>query len=297
MPSTIFPIADLLSSTVIVGDLRDKLTALIAQLPEPGFRDLTLHAVPGGLELHTILVALPDLDLQPFGPSGFGISVSDEGVPLAVSLSSSSARLRLEPTIVLRIPPDILRPAAGSPQTRVEISCPLRFDIAWEDSQPISFFALAPGGLSLSPAEIGNTGFTLAIDDFQLSLVPDDPLPAVLEAGFGQGFVGLYVHRAAIGLPPWFALQLPQAIVKDAAIGTQGFTGHVQLQLNSRVVSGGAGRPPRFQGNGSGTILGFAAAIDSLAIDIRANRFTGSSLAGKIFVAVHRFTSVVRRGV
>ncbi|HEY1231978.1 MAG TPA: hypothetical protein VGH22_01225, partial [Candidatus Binatia bacterium] len=73
MPSTIFPIADLLNSTVIAGDLRDKLTALIAQLPQPGFRDLTLHPIPGGLELHTILVAPPELVFQPFGPSGFGI--------------------------------------------------------------------------------------------------------------------------------------------------------------------------------------------------------------------------------
>ena len=282
--STIFPVADLLSSSVIPGDLRDKLTALIAQLPQPGFRDLTLHPVPGGLELHTILVAPPELVLQPFGPSGFGISLSDEGVPLAASLSSSSARLRVEPTIVLRIPPEILRPAAGSPQTRVEISCPLRFNITWEDSQPISFFALAPGGLSLSPAEIGTTGFTLALDDFQLSLVPHDPLPAVLEAGFGEGFVGLYVHRAVIALPQWFALQLPQMIVQDAAIGTQGFTGRVQLQLNPTVVPAGAGRPQRFEGDGSGTIFGFAAAIESLAVDIRANRFTGSSLAGKILL-------------
>jgi hypothetical protein len=165
-PSTIFPVTDQLSSAVIPGDLRDKLAALIAQLPQPGFRDLTLHPVPGGLELHTILVASPELILQPFGPSVFGITLSDDGVPLAASLSSSSARLRVEPTIVLRIPPEILRPAAGSPQTRVEISCPLRFDIAWEDSQPISFFALAPAGLSLSPAEIGTTGFTLALTTF-----------------------------------------------------------------------------------------------------------------------------------
>jgi hypothetical protein len=284
MLSTIFPLADLLTAAVVPGDLRDKLTALIADLPQPGFRDLTLHAVAGGLELHTILVPPPDLALEPFGPGGFGISLSDEGVPLAASLSSSSARLRLEPTIVLRIPPEILRPAAGSAQTRVEISCPLRFDIAWEDSQPFSFFALAPGGLSLSPAEIGTTGFTLAIDDFQLSLVPDDPLPAVLEAGFGEGFVGLYVQRAVIALPPWLALQLPQMIVQDAAIGTQGFTGRVQLQLNPTVVPASAGQPQRFQGEGSGTILGFAAAIESLAIDIRANRFTGSSLAGKILL-------------
>jgi hypothetical protein len=56
-PSTIFPLADLLTSAVIPGDLRDKLTALITQLPQPGFRDLTLHPIPGGLELHTILVA------------------------------------------------------------------------------------------------------------------------------------------------------------------------------------------------------------------------------------------------
>ena len=161
---------------------------------------------------------------------------------------------------------------------------PLRFDITWEDSQPISFFALAPGGLSLSPAEIGSTGFTLALDDFQLSLVPDDPLPAVLEAGFGEGFVGLYVHRAVIALPQWFALQLPQMIVQDAAIGTQGFTGRVQLQLNPTVVPAGACRPQRFEGDGSGTIFGFAAAIESLAVDIRANRFTGSSLAGKILL-------------
>src|SRR5262249_5265512 len=91
-------------------------------------------------------------------------------------------------------------------------------------------------------------------------------------------------HRAAIGLPPWFALQLPQAIVENAAIGTQGFTGRVQLQLNPRVVSAGAGRPQRFQGNGSGAIFGFAAAIDWVAIGVRANRFPGSSLAGKILL-------------
>src|SRR5207244_6878709 len=62
------------------------------------------------------------------------------------------------------------------------------------------------------------------------------------------------------------------------------FTGRVQLQLNPTVVPVGAGRPQRFEGEGSGTIFGFAAAIESLAIDIRANRCTGSSLAGKILL-------------
>lgn len=280
--NTLFPITALFSAIPLPPGLIDWLRVRIDQFDSLDLNDLVIETLSNGVDFSAALEMPAELKLEPAGPTGFALLL-DEAVVVRGRTASDAATLFFQNRIRLRFPPELLRPVDGQQQF-VELSATPRVRIHWTNLDGIDF-SVDAGALTLSPAMIGASGFIISADNVLLSLVPDAPLSQVIDAGFAEGFQGVYVERASVQFPAWFSISLAdQLVFEKSVIGTDGFTGHLEALFTPVFRPASAGQPQRFEGAGSGSLFGVSVALQSIAVDIRANQFTNSTLTGELLL-------------
>lgn len=130
---------------------------------------------------------------------------------------------------------------------------------------------------SLTPSRIGKSGFELEITEAKLDLSRQTNIPEATADGRSEDFVGVFIPRATLKLPPVFnhdADASSAAIVgRNLLIGTGGLSGRLALEAkdpddpHSALVRG------RF---GSGFELGLAA----IEVAFQQNAIIGSTITG-----------------
>ncbi|HKR22092.1 MAG TPA: hypothetical protein VJS17_05815, partial [Pyrinomonadaceae bacterium] len=285
-PNTLFPITVLFNAIPLPPGLIDWLRVRIESFDSLDLTDLVIETLSTGVDFSAAIEMPAEFKLEPAGPSGFALLL-DESVVVRGRTASDAATMFIQNRIRLRFPPELLRPADRQQQF-VELSATPRVRIHWNDFDGIDF-SVDAGALTLSPAMIGTSGFIISADNVLLSLVPDAPLSQVIDAGFAEGFQGVYVERASVQFPDWFSISLSapapdQLVFENSVIGTGGFTGHLEALFTPAFRPASAGRPQRFEGPGSGSLFGVSVALQSIAVDIRANQFSNSTLTGEILL-------------
>jgi hypothetical protein len=143
------------------------------------------------------------------------------------------------------------------------------------------FDIIVPTGapkLSLPPAQIGDTGLVIEVDDLSPYLARRQVRPAGLPADF-RGFTA---DSIKLHLPKDIAVPiLPQDLTfTDVRFGTDGFSGKVAGQW-APVFDTNASQ---FQGSGSGTLFGIPFGLSSLSFEFKQNAFVGSRLKGELLL-------------
>ena len=221
---------------------------------------------------------LDDLDLagteerlEQFLGGLFGGSVKDYFLKLITPRIDATLKLGA----AIRFPPNVLRPVAGSTSTASRLVFdPGTFTFSTEGG--IGYRAEMSVSLSPSPSQIGDTGFTIAIEKAKLDLSRTTNIPEATADGRPENFVGVYIENATITLPPFFN-QKPSTKTRLAGrkilAGTGGLSGTVQLE----AVDPTDPTPALIEGKfGSGFEIG----LSSASVTFRQNVIEKSSLRG-----------------
>ena len=211
-----FPISAFFDAVPVSPDLIDWLRVRIEGFDSLDFCDLVVEPVSGGVDFSAAFVTPLEFKIEPAGPTSFALLL-DEFVFVRGRASADSTSILIEDRIRLRFPPEILRPA--NQQGFVELSMTPRVQVHWNDSTGINF-TVDVDALALSPAMIGRSGFIISADGVLLSLVPDAPLSEVIDAGFSEGFQGVYIERASVELPAWLSVAPTQPPLSPALTST-----------------------------------------------------------------------------
>lgn len=191
----------------------------------------TTSETPGGSIYDFTLAVDKEIALRIPGiePFYFFIGSNTEG------LLFLPAKLTLEPTFTfafttrlgLRFEPTFLKPADPA-QAHVELTLDAYLSIDENLNLGISF----PGGLSLERCYIGETGIAATFNNLYIDLARDSTATdLILEAGYDDTFVGIFVEEAILELPDDLAEAFPESIrLENAAIGSGGLSGSVSLE-------------------------------------------------------------------
>jgi hypothetical protein len=252
------------------------------------FADAVIQPVEDGHRF-AIRLAGPSDDTTLVNLGGITV-LADAAHPISVSGVSSEAAVDLTLTggVLLRLPPQVLRLAHSSASNGaafVDLAFRPELRLRWHLGEQPSFDLRMPEGITLPPSRITGTDFVISAVGVRASLDPDRTLPQIMDAGFGEGFIGLYADAADLQLPRWLDLALPSTLgVRRCAIGNAGVTGKVEATFSNSLVPAADGQPARFVGPGAGSLFGLSIGVQSLVVDIRANRFSGSSIGGGVLL-------------
>ncbi|MCK5244022.1 MAG: hypothetical protein KAJ90_02045 [Desulfobacterales bacterium] len=285
---TPIPLSTILADDVFPNAFLQQLRTWITQLDELTFVDAVFNSSGNEHRFALRLMHLP-LTFAPFGTNSFALQLDQTTPPIVHGcVQGRAVDLNLTCGLKLQIPPEILRPAlstSGETTELVELSFLLKLRVKWALGLQPDIEIDVPKGVSLSPACIGTSGFVVSADNILLSLIPNKPLPQVVDAGFGTDFVGLYIGHAEVRLPDWLAIPAPPTITfSRTIIGTTGFSGTAQANFNLSFIPASGTTPAHFTGQAAGTFLGIPMGLDSLGLAITKNRFSSSTLTGQILL-------------
>ncbi len=136
-------------------------------------------------------------------------------------------------------------------------------------------------GASLDPAQIGNTGFEIEITEARLDISRTTNIPEATADGRPDDFVGVFVEKATLKLPPLFhqddGSSTAAIVGRKLLIGTGGLSGSVGLEALDPNDSTPALIKGRF-----GT--GFEIGLSAVSLDFQQNAITGSEIKGYMLI-------------
>lgn len=162
----------------------------------------------------------------------------------------------------------------------------LRFDagtLRFDSENGISFDADMSVSLN-TQSQIGNTGLSVEITNARLDISKDGNIVEADMDGRASGFVGVYVERAAIGLPAkWFRQEAGQTLSifgEKMLIGTGGFSGTIGLEADDghELTEDDALRC--LIGGENGIEIGFR----HFDLTLKQGMFTGTNIGGYIVI-------------
>jgi len=287
-PLTPLPLPDLLQGPLVPGSFLPWVREWFANLDAMTFADAIIQPDEEGNRFAIRLVGPAD-DMALVAVAGIAI-LADAVYPISVSGTSSEAAVDLTLTggVLLRLPPQVLHAPdgpAGAGADFVDLAFRPELRMRWHVGQQPTFDLRLAEGITLPPSQITGTDFVISAAGVRVSLDPDRPLPQVVDAGFSEGFVGLYADAADLQLPRSLDIALPSTLsIRRCAIGSAGVSGRVEATFTNSLSPAAGGEPARFVGPGTGSLFGLSVGVGSLVLDIRANRFSGSSITGRLLL-------------
>jgi hypothetical protein len=130
---------------------------------------------------------------------------------------------------------------------------------------------------SLTPSQIGQTGFEIAITGAKLDISRTTNIPEATADGRPEDFVGVFIEEAAIKLPPFFnedtGTSSAKLTGKKLLIGTGGLSGSIALE----ALDPDSPTPAMVKGKfGSGFEIGLSA----VSVTFQQNAITASEIKG-----------------
>ena len=183
--------------------------------------------------------------------------------------------------LALRFDKSLLKPASFQPgeplvefvEVRLEGSVSINSDF---DIQVQGFDAF-----KLTPAMIGDSGIIIAADDVKLDFSRTTALQEVLDAGFDEGFIGVFIKKAQIHLPVGLSSLIPEGIfIYNAVIGSGGVSCKLDLNYDPYYDP----KTKTFSGDGAGELFGIPFGLKTLFLNIRQNAFEQSQVNGKLLL-------------
>lgn len=280
------PIAELLPSSLWPEELlpNESLEDLFAKVY---FTNYELFSVENGLGFELDIFILGEISIQIPGLQdiafviGSGAGEGRTGFRLSMFVGDGAFELRMDDIeVALRFPPSILKPAPetdGNPAPRfAEIS--VIGSVALDKNLDLRIEGFDQ--LSLAPSMIGNSGIIISAENVRLDLSRTETIPEVLDAGFDESFVGIFIGEANIQLPEGMQSFVPEDIsLGNAAIGSGGVTGAINLTYSPESDL----EQRKFTGRGAGELFGIPFGLEEFALKVRQNAFQEAHMRGKMF--------------
>ncbi|MBS1913355.1 MAG: hypothetical protein JST22_15310 [Bacteroidetes bacterium] len=253
--------------------------------------DYVLDSEDGRLWMTATVTFDSDLEFDLFGVRGIRVGLlaanNVSGIPMrldwepdfALDLSTLALQLTLDQDILRRV-----KPAAGGGweadmdgNTRKPVQVTVsNVGFVYRGGLDIELAALEAGAsISMTPAEIGDTGIVLQFSNIIPVLSRNQTPPP----GCIPGFKGVYIGQVKAGLPASWQEDPgsnAEIVGTDLTIGTGGFSGTLSLALKS-----GASGTPAIGVNIGGA---FALSLDSFKLTFKHNRIASSEISGTLTV-------------
>ncbi|MEZ4312958.1 MAG: hypothetical protein R3F14_33470 [Polyangiaceae bacterium] len=184
-------------------------------------------------------------------------------------------------SIALRFPPALLKPvpeAEGLPAPEhAEIRTHGNIALDEDGSIRVEGF----DSLTLPPVMIGDSGVVISASDVKLDLSTTGAIPEVLDAGFDEGFVGVFIGEARVHLPDGLPALAPEDLVlRRCALGSGGITGELEAIYNPTFDP----QERVFNGQGASTACGIPFALREASLEIRQNAFRRARFDGWVLL-------------
>lgn len=148
--------------------------------------------------------------------------------------------------------------------------------ISYNSNSSLKFNSL--GTFSLQESFIGNTEFSLLIDELEVDLSRDKNISAANEAGYDEDFVGVFIKKGTIGFPQFWnhdnSNSTGQIVARNLLVGTGGISGTLGLEAKTAGNSS-----PLISANFGG---GFQISLDAFDITFQQNAIIGSNISGSM---------------
>lgn len=210
-------------------------------------------------------------DSSGFTRARLGVQVGPQGI--ITSLSGVRA--------ALRFPREILKPvddngAAAAGYAQIEVQGSFLLDESF-DLHVTGFDAL-----SLKPSMIGDSGIVIDAENVKLDLSRTATLPEIIEAGFDESFLGVFIGAAKVKLPPGLPDLAPEDLVlKGCAIGSGGVSGTLTAEYPDPGFDPVGGI---YQGRGAGDLFGVPFAAKRASIELKQNALVESTIEGQMLL-------------
>ena len=192
-------------------------------------------------------------------------------------LIGSENQLKLSDLIVsLRFDSSILKPITQNQdeQTPKFVEIQTQGSICINSSFDIDLIGFDT--FKLTPAMIGNTGLVISGEEVKIDLSRTETIPEIIEAGFDESFVGVFIGEAKLSLPQGLPTIVPQDLVlRRCAIGSGGVSG--LLMAGPYDVDFSTGR-------GLSEFFGVPFGLESATIEFKQNSIVQSSIKGKLLL-------------
>ena len=135
-------------------------------------------------------------------------------------------------TAALRFPREILKPVTetGAVGSRLRADRGARI-LSLDESFDLHVEGF--DALRLRPCMIGDSGIIIQADEVKLDLSRTSSLPEVIEAGFDESFLGVYIGEARVQLPEGLPNLAPEDLVlQSCAIGSGGVSGRLTAEYD-----------------------------------------------------------------
>ncbi len=178
-------------------------------------------------------------------------------------------------SLALRFDTDLLRPADGSGYLEVAVYGSVSIDHNFD----VTVTTYAPS--SLPRCEIAGTGVIVSAEDVKLTFSRTESPQEILDAGFDESFLGLYLGQATLELPGSLADGAGSPVILQAtglALGTGGISGAVSAQMALQV--GGPASGYALSGDLVGNLFGFEFGLAEVLVSFQQNVLVESRISG-----------------
>ena len=255
-------------------------------LSEVYFTDYELISSRNGIQFQTTILITEEISVGIPGFEGVELVLGGnvgEAVSsflLSAFVGESGFELRADDIeIALRFPPSILRPVAetegSDPPSYAEIT--VRGGISLDQNLDFTFDGF--DRISLAPVMIGTSGIIISADNVLLDLSRTETIPEVLDAGFDESFIGVFIGEAQVKLPHGLPELAPEKLVlRNAAIGSGGVSGRLEAVYSFSFDAASK----TYTGDGGGELFGVPFGVSSVALDLKQNAFQESGVTGEL---------------
>ena len=202
-------------------------------------------------------------------------------IDFILSVGSESYLSIRDAQLALRFDPSILKPAALSEGDVVPPFTEIRIEGSITVNQDFDITVEGFDALTLTPCMIGSSGVIIAADDVMLDVSRTDSPPEILNAGFDETFIGVYIGVAQVKLPEGLPQLVPQDLVLgNAAIGSGGVSGLLEAHYSPTPDLASK----TFDGNGAGDLFGIPFGLEDIILRFKQNSLIESKIAGKLIL-------------
>ena len=180
----------------------------------------------------------------------------------------------------LRFPPQLLKPAP-----KPDGSTPRQYSEVYMESSLLidgefNLHILESSGLNLEKSFILGSEIAIEAQDLKLDFSRDSSPPEVIEAGFGDDFLGIFIGKLEIYFTGDDLSFIPPISAENFIIGTGGISGKITatFDLNYNPTQ------KKFEGDAAGELFGAAIGLRKFEVELRANEVVSSEITGQMLL-------------